>query len=79
MKRLKSFSDVYSPWGDVDLVSEKPLPRNSDTAFEDRVCKSYTLQIVKETITEVELKVTGLMGMEVTYTVPRSSFYMHTL
>ncbi len=79
MKRLKSFSNAYSPWEDADLISERILPRNSDTAFEDRVCKSYTLQIVKETITEVELKVTGLMGMEVTYTIPRSSFYMHTL
>ena len=77
MKRLKSFSDVYSPWRAVDLVSERILPRNSDIASEDQDCRSYTLQIVKETITEVELKVTGLMGMEVTYTIPRSSFCMH--
>lgn len=78
MKHLGNVSDVYSPWRDIDSLPEETLPRNSDTAFEDRVCKSYTLQIVKETITEVELKVTGLMGIEVTYTVPRSSFYMHT-
>lgn len=79
MGHLKSTSDAYSPWRDIDPASERILPRNSDTAFEDRVCKSYTLQIVKETITEVELKVAGLMGMEITYTIPRSSFYMHTL
>lgn len=78
MKHLGNVSDVYSPWRDIDSLPEETLPRNSDTAFEDRVCKSYTLQIVKETTTEVELKVTGLMGIEVTYTVPRSSFYMHT-
>lgn len=79
MKRLKSFSDAYSPWEDADLISERILPRNSDAAFEDRVCRSYTLHVVKETITKVELKVTGLMGIEVTYMIPRSSFYMHTL
>ena len=79
MERLKSTSDAYSPWRDIDPASEKILPRNSDIASEDPDCRSYALQIVKETITEVELKVTGLMGIEVTYTVPRSSFYTHTL
>ena len=79
MKYLKSTSDTYSPWGDVDLVSERILPKNSDAASEDRDCRSYTLRVVKETITGVELKVAGLMGVEVTYTVPRSIFHMHIL
>ena len=53
MKHLKSISDVYSPWRDADPVSEKPLPRNSDGIPEDQDCRSYTLHVVKEGLTEV--------------------------
>ena len=67
MKRLKHTSDVSSPW------------RNVDTVFEDHSCRSYTLHIVKEGPTEVELKLNGLMGIESTFTAPRSIFCMHIL
>ena len=77
MKHLKSIGDVYSPWRDVDPVSEKTLPRNSDGIPEDQDCRSYTLHVVKEGLTEVELKLKGLMGVEVTWTAPRSIFHMH--
>ena len=77
MRQLKSISDVYSPWRDVNPVSEKTLPRNSDAIPEDQDCRSNTLHVVKEGLTEVELKLKGLMGIEVTWTAPRSIFHMH--
>ena len=77
MKHLKSISDVYIPWRDVDPVLEKTLPRNSDGIPEDQDCRSCTLHVVKEGLTEVELKLKGLMGIEVTWTAPRSIFHMN--
>lgn len=77
MERLYTVSDVYSPWRDADLVSEKTLPRNSDGIPEDQDCRSYTPHVVREGLTETEFRVKGLMGIEVTYTVPRSIFHMH--
>ena len=77
MKHLKSISDVYIPWRDVDPVLGKTLPRNSDGIPEDQDCRSYTLHVVKEGLTEVELKLKGLMGIEVTWTAPRSIFHMN--
>ena len=77
MKYLKSTSDAYSPWRDAGFVSEKTLPRNSDGIPEDQDCRSYTLHVVKEGLTEVELKLKGLMGIEVTWTAPRSIFHMN--
>ena len=77
MKRLKHISDVYSPWGDADSAPEEILPRNSDVVLEDQDCRSYTLHVVKEGLTEVELKLKGPMGIEVTWTAPRSIFHMH--
>ena len=79
MEHLKSTSDVYSPWRDVDLVSEKTLPRNSDETPKDQDCRSYTSHIVRKGLTEVELKLKGLMGIEATYTVPQSLFHTHIL
>ena len=77
MKHLKSTSDVYSSWRDADPVSGKPLPRNSDGIPEDQDCRSYTLHIVKEGLAEVELKLKGPMGIEVTWTAPRSILHVH--
>lgn len=79
MEHLYTVSDVYSPWRDADLVSEKTLPRNSDGIPEAQDCKSYTPHVVREGLTETEFKVKGLMGIEVTYTVPRSIFQIHIL
>ena len=77
MDYLHSAGDVYSPWRDADPVSEKILPRNSDGIPEDQDFRSYTLHVVKEGLTEVELKLKGPMGIEVTWTAPRSIFHMH--
>lgn len=77
MKYLKSISDVYIPWRDVNPVLEKTLPRNSDGIPEDQDYRSCTLHVVKEGLTEVELKLKGLMGIEVTWTAPRSIFHIH--
>lgn len=76
MKRLKHTSDVYSPWRDTGPVPEEDLPRNSDAVLEDQDCRSYTLQVIKEGLTEVELKLSGLTltGVESTFTAPRSTF-----
>lgn len=79
MKCLKHISDVYSPWGDADSAPEEILPRNSDVVLEDQDCRSYTLRIAKEGLTEVELKLKGLMGIESTFTAPRSIFHEHIL
>ena len=76
MKHLKSISDVC-PWRDADPVSEKTPPRNSDAIPEDQDCRSYTLHVVREGLTEVELKLKGFMGIEVTWTAPRSIFHTH--
>lgn len=79
MERLYTVSDVYSPWRNIDsLPNEAPL-RNSDMIPEDQDCKSYTPHVVREGLTETEFKVKGLMGIEVTYTVPQSIFQMHIL
>ena len=77
MEHLKSTSDVYSPWRDVGPVSEKTLPRNSDETPKDQDCRSYTSHIVRRGWREVELKLKGLMEIEVTYTVPQRLFHMH--
>lgn len=77
MEHLYTVSDVYSPWRDADLVSEKTLPRNSDGIPEDQDCRSYTLHVVREGLTEVELKLKGPMGIEVNWTASRSIFRMH--
>lgn len=74
MKRLKHISNVYNPWRDADPALEEILPRNSDAAFEDQDCRSYTLHVAKEGLTEVELKLKGLMGIESTFIAPRSIF-----
>ena len=74
MKRLKHISNVYSSWRDADPALEGILPRNSGVAFEDQDCRSYTLHVAKEGLTEVELKLRGLMGIESTFTDPRSIF-----
>ena len=79
MKRLNSINDVYSSWRDIKSTSEEILPRNSGTAPKDQDCRSYTPHVVREGLTEVELKLNGLMGIEVTYTAPRSIFQMHVL
>lgn len=79
MKRLNSVNDVYSPWRDTESASEEILPRNSGTALEDQDCRSYILHVVREGLTEVELKLKGLLGIEVTYTAPRSIFHRHIL
>lgn len=79
MKHLNSINDVYSPWRDTDLASEEILPRNSSIAPKDQDCRSYTLRVVREGLTEVELKLKGLLGIEATYTAPRNIFYAHTL
>lgn len=77
MEHLYTVSDVYSPWRNVDsLPNEAPL-RNSDMIPEDQDCKSYTSHVVREGLTEVELKLKGPMGIEVTWTAPRSIFHMH--
>ena len=74
MKRLKHISNVYSSWRDADPALEGILPRNSSVAFEDQTCRSYTLRVAKEGLTEVELKLKGLMGIESTFTDPQSIF-----
>lgn len=79
MEHLKSTSDAYSPWRDIDPASEKILPRNSDTASEDLDCRSYALHIAGEGLTEVKLKLKGLMGIESTFTAPRSIFHRHII
>ena len=79
MKRLKHISNVYSSWRDADPAPEEILPRNSDVVLEDQDCRSYTLCVTKEGLTEVELKLKGLMGIESTFTAPRSIFREHIL
>lgn len=79
MKNFNSINDVYSPWRDTESASEEILPRDSSTAPEDQDCRSYTLHVVRERLTEVELKLKGLLGIEVTYTAPRSIFHRHIL
>ena len=77
MEYLYTVSDVYSPWRNVDsLPNEAPL-RNSDTIPEDQNCRSCTPHVVREGLTEIEFKLKCLMGIEVTYTVPRSIFQRH--
>lgn len=79
MEHLYTVSDVYSPWRNIDsLLNETPL-RNSDMLFEDQDCRSYTPHVVREGLTETEFKLKCLMGIEVTYTVPRSILQMHIL
>ncbi len=79
MKHLKHISNVYSPRRNVDSAPEEILPRNSDVALEDQDCRSYTLRVAKEGLTEVELKLKGLMRIESTFTAPRSIFREHIL
>ena len=52
---------------------------NLASRFEGQGCRSYTLRVTKEGLTEVELKLKGLMGIESTFTAPRSIFREHIL
>ena len=79
MKRLKHISNVYNSWRDANPALEGIPPRNSGVAFEDQDCRSYTLHVAKEGLTEVELKLKGLTGIESTFTAPRSIFHEHIL
>ena len=79
MKHLKHISDAYSPRRGAGSAPEEILSRNSDVVLEDQDCRSYTLRIAKEGLTEVELKLKGLMGIESTFTAPRSIFREHIL
>lgn len=74
MKYLKHISNAYSPQREAGSAPEGILPRNSDVAFEGQDCRSYTLRVAKEGLAEVELKLKGLMGIESTFTAPRSIF-----
>lgn len=77
MERLYTVSDVYSPWRNIDsLPNEAPL-RNSDMIPEAQDCRSYTPHVVREGLTEIELKLKGPMGIEVAWTAPRSIFHIH--
>ena len=58
---------------DTDIV----MTKNSNISLDYQGCRSYTLHVVKEGLTEVELKLKGPMGIEVTWTAPRSIFHMH--
>ena len=77
MEHLYTVSDVYSPWRNVgSLPNEAPL-RNSDMIPEDQNCRSCTPHVVREGLTEIEFKLKCLMGIEATWTAPRSIFHMH--
>lgn len=56
--------------------SKEGLSRDT---FEDQDCRSCTLHVAKEGLAEVELKLKGLMGIESTFTAPRSIFREHIL
>ena len=77
MEHLYTVSDVYSPWRNVDSPPNEAPLRNSDRIPEDQNCRSYTPHVVRERLTEIEFKLKCLMGIEVTYTVPRSIFQRH--
>lgn len=79
MEHLGNVSDVYSPWRDIDsLPNEVPL-RNSDMVPDCPDCRSYNLYIEEEGLTEVELRVNGLAGIDVYCTAPKNIFHRHII
>ena len=79
MEHLYNVSDVYSPWRNIDSLPGETLPRNSDITHDCHDCSSYNLYIEKEGLTEVELRVNGLAGIDVYSTAPKNIFHRHIL
>ena len=79
MEHLGNVSDVYSPWRDIDSIPGETLPRNSDMSHDCPDCSSYNLYIEKEGLTEVELRVTGLIGIDGSCTAPKNIFHRHII
>ena len=79
MEHLGNVSDVYSPWRDIDSIQGETLPRNSDMIPDCHDCRSYNLYIEEEGLTEVELRVTGLIGIDGSYTAPKNIFHRHII
>ena len=79
MEHLGNVSDVYSPWRDIDSIPVETLPRNSDILLDSNDCRSYNLYIEEEGLTEVELRVNGLAGIDVYCTAPKNIFHRHII
>lgn len=79
MEHLYNVSDVYSPWRNIDSIPKEDLPRNSDITHDCHDCRSYNLYIEEEGLTEVELRVTGLIGIDGSCTVPKNIFHRHII
>lgn len=79
MEHLGNVSDVYSPWRDIDSLPNEAPPKNSDMIPDCHDCRSYNLYIEEEGLTEVELRVNGLAGIDVYCTAPKNIFHRHII
>lgn len=79
MEHLYNVSDAYSPWRNIDSIPNEAPLRNSDMIPDCDNCRSYTACIEKEGLTEVELRVNGLAGIDVYSSAPKSIFHRHIL
>lgn len=79
MEHLYNVSDVYSPWRNIDSVPNEAPLRNSDMIPDCDDCRSYNLYIEEEGLTEVELRVNGLAGIDVYCTAPKNIFHRHII
>ena len=79
MEHLGNVSDVYSPWRDIDSIPRESPHGNSDIILDSNDCRSYNLYIEEEGLTEVELRVNGLAGIDVYSTAPKNSFHKHII
>ena len=79
MEHLGNVSDVYSPWRDIDSFPRESPQGNSDLILDSNDCRSYNLYVEEEGVTEVELRVTGVAGIDVYCTAPKSIFHRHII
>ena len=79
MEHLGNVSDVYSPWRDIDSIPRESPHGNSDIILDSNDCRSYNLYIEEEGLTEVELRVNGLAGIDVYSTAPKNIFHKHII
>ena len=58
---------------DIDVI----MTKNSNVPLDYQDCKSYTIHVIGESATGIELEIDGSLGFKSVVTVPRHTFSMN--